>query len=104
MEKSDLLGTGYDEMMLQNLLYVTRPASEIKSTDHAAEWIGMPDFEISEEAKKLIINFETYEDKKAFCEQNGFDYVEKTDESIWFPQKERRDITSVGFEVEDEEA
>ena len=104
MEKSDLLGTGYDEMMLQNLLYVTRPASEIKTTDHAAEWLGMPDFEISDPVKKLHVNFETYEDKKAFCEQNGFDYVEKTDESIWFPQKERRDITSVGFEVEDEEA
>ena len=104
MENSDLLGTGYDEMMLQNLLYVTRPASEIKTTDHAAEWLGMPDFEISDPVKKLHVNFETYEDKKAFCEKNGFDYVEKTDESIWFPQKERRDITSVGFEVDDEEA
>jgi len=104
MEKSDLLGTGYDEMMLQNLLYVTRPASEIKNTDHAAEWIGMPDFEISEEAKKLIINFESYDDKKVFCEQNNFLFNEKQTESLWFPEKERRDITSVGFEVEDEEA
>ena len=104
MENSDLLGTGYDEMMLQNLLYVTRPASEIKTTDHAAEWMGMPDYEISEEAKKLIVNFETYEDKKVFCEQNNFLFNEKGTESIWFPEKERRDITSVGFEVEDEEA
>tara|TARA_A100000172_G_scaffold80079_1_gene68648 strand:- start:349 stop:1668 length:1320 start_codon:yes stop_codon:yes gene_type:complete len=104
MENSDLLGTGYDEMMLQNLLYVTRPASEIKTTDHAAEWMGMPDYEISEEAKKLIINFETYEDKKVFCEQNNFLFNEKGTESIWFPEKERRDITSVGFEVVDEEA
>ena len=104
MEKSDLLGTGYDEMMLQNLLYVTRPASEIKTTDHAAEWIGMPDFEISEEAKKLIINFERYDDKKVFCEQYNFLFNEKQTESLWFPEKERRDITSVGFEVEDEEA
>ena len=104
MEKSDLLGTGYDEMMLQNLLYVTRPASEIKTTDHAAEWIGMPDFEISEEAKKLIINFETYDDKKVFCEQNNFLFNEKQTEALWVPEKERRDITSVGFEVEDEEA
>ena len=104
MENSDLLGTGYDEMMLQNLLYVTRPASEIKTTDHAAEWMGMPDFEIAEEAKKLIVNFETYEDKKIFCEQNNFLFNEKGTESIWFPEKERRDITSVGFEVEDEEA
>ena len=104
MEKSDLLGTGYDEMMLQNLLYVTRPASEIKTTDHAAEWMGMPDYEISEEAKKLIVNFETYVDKKVFCEQNNFLFNEKGTESIWFPEKERRDMTSVGFEVEDEEA
>ena len=104
MENSDLLGTGYDEMMLQNLLYVTRPASEIKTTDHAAEWMGMPDYEIADEAKKLIVNFETYEDKKVFCEQNNFLFNEKGSESIWFPEKERRDITSVGFEVVDEEA
>ena len=64
----------------------------------------MPDFEISEEAKKLIINFETYEDKKEFCKQNNFLFKEKQTESLWFPEKEQRDMTSVGFEVEDEEA
>ena len=30
--------------------------------------------------------------------------LKKGTESIWFPEKERRDMTSVGFEVVDEEA
>ena len=31
-----LLGTGYDEMMLAGLVYVTRPADEIQDVDEAA--------------------------------------------------------------------
>ena len=39
-----LEGTGFDEMMLANLVMVTRDASEIKDLDHAKEWVGMPTF------------------------------------------------------------
>lgn len=98
MENSDLLGTGYDEKMLANLLYVTRPASEIKSIDHAKEWVGMPEYESEEESHRIIVQFKTIEDKKAFCELCGYKFTEKSRDSQWFPFRERRDMSSVKFE------
>tara|TARA_R100000734_G_C3272187_1_gene67914 strand:+ start:190 stop:717 length:528 start_codon:yes stop_codon:yes gene_type:complete len=52
MDNNTLLGTGYDEMMLSNLLFTTRPESEIKDFDAAAEWVGMPEYEPSTLPKK----------------------------------------------------
>jgi ParB-like chromosome segregation protein Spo0J len=102
MEKDDLLGTGYDDQMLANLLFVTRPASEIKDTDHAKEWVGMPEYERDTgEPKKLIISFESYDDKKQFCELINLPFAEKEKESTWFPFKERTDMQSIAFEEEE---
>lgn len=61
-----LLGTGYDEMMLASLLLVTRPESEIASTDTAAEWIGMPGYEAEGETYKVVMSFATNEDRHRF--------------------------------------
>ena len=102
MEKDDLLGTGYDDQMLANLLFVTRPASEIKDTDHAKEWVGMPEYERDTgEPKKLIVSFESYDDKKQFCELINLPFIEKEKESTWFPFKERTDMQSIAFEEEE---
>ena len=99
MDSTDLLGTGYDEQMLANLLYVTRPASEIKSVDHAKEWVGMPEYDSEDEKPKVIIQFETEEDKEAFCSLCGYDYKpNKARESLWYPRKERNDWKTVKFE------
>jgi len=35
-EQDDLIGTGYDEMMLANLIFISRPTSEIKDFNEAA--------------------------------------------------------------------
>lgn len=40
-----LLGTGYDDAMLANLLFVTRPANEIRDLNAAAQWVGMPEYD-----------------------------------------------------------
>lgn len=48
-----LLGTGYDEAMLANLVFVTRPAGEIEDFDEAAHWVGMPEYHDGEEPLKL---------------------------------------------------
>ena len=98
MDTADLLGTGYDEKMLANLLYVTRPASEIQSVDHAAEWVGMPEYESTEENDKIIVQFETATDKAKFCDLVGFPFSEKKKDSQWFPYRERQDWTAVKFE------
>lgn len=50
-----LLGTGFDEMMLANLLMVTRPASEIANYDEAADWVGMPGYEAGGAAAYKIV-------------------------------------------------
>ena len=102
MEKDDLLGTGYDDQMLANLLFVTRPASEIKDTNHAEEWVGMPEYERDTgEPKKLIVSFDSFDDKKQFCELINLPFAEKEKESTWFPFKERTDMQSIAFEEEE---
>jgi hypothetical protein len=63
-----LFGTGYDEMILANLIMVTRPASEIQNIDAAAEWAGMPDYVPEGETWKLIIQFKSKEDRLAFID------------------------------------
>lgn len=64
-----LLGTGYDEMVLANLLMVTRHTSEISGIDAAAEWTGMPDYEPAGDSFKFIVTFTTEADRNAFMEK-----------------------------------
>jgi hypothetical protein len=64
-----LVGTGYDEMMLANLLMVTRSAAEILDLDVATEWVGMPDYDPEPDEWKLIVTFGSEEDRKTFMTQ-----------------------------------
>ena len=84
-----LIGTGFDDMMLANLVTVTRDASEIADVDHAAEWIGLPDYQEKENEIKVSVNFLTEEDKEAFFKKIGQDYTDKTI-AIWFPKKRKK--------------
>jgi hypothetical protein len=99
MEDGDLLGTGYDEMMLANLAYVTRPRDEIKDFDEAKEWLGMPEFENTEKYPNITIHFRTMENKLAFQKEIGLEITEKT-KSVWWPKEERDDLKSVKYEQE----
>lgn len=64
-----LAGTGYDEMILANLLIVTRPTSELRDLDAAAEWAGLPEFEGAPPIFRFIINFETAEIRQRFIDE-----------------------------------
>ena len=99
----DLLGTGYDEMMLSNLLFVTRPNSEVKDFDEAAEWVGMPDYEAKEDNPKWIINFRTKEEREDFKKLINCDggKMEGKTWSTWFPPRENEDLKSVKYENEE---
>jgi hypothetical protein len=68
VQESDagLLGTGVDEMMLANLLTITRTAAEIPDFDAAAEWIGMPDYEADEKPWKMVLSFQTEAERTEF--------------------------------------
>ena len=105
MEDGDLLGTGYDEMMLANLAYVTRPRDEIKDFDEAKEWLGMPEFENNEEKyPNITIHFRTMENKLAFQKEIGLKIIEKHPQkqnlhaTHWWPIEERDDLKSVKYE------
>jgi len=95
-----LLGTGYTDQMLANLLMITRPASEIADMDAAAEWVGMPEYEVGEKRINLTVNFETTDDRKDFAELLGAVITDKT-RYIWFPVKEKDDVSSVRFEPDE---
>lgn len=63
---SQLLGTGYDAQTLANLVFVSRPASEIQNHDAAREWIGLPEFEKGDERLKTVVSHDTEEDRDEF--------------------------------------
>lgn len=99
LDDGDLLGTGYDEMMLSNLLYVTRPESEIKTLDEAKEWVGLPEYEKSSIPLKITVSFENEEDRREFARTLSIPITDKT-KSTWFPYKENDDVKSVEFSDE----
>lgn len=97
-----LLGTGYDDAMLANLLMVTRPASEIASEDEAAHWVGMPEFdpEGSMAYAKCIVSFASEEDRIDFFQTIGSPFTSLT-KSVWWPLRGKDDVQSVRFEDDD---
>jgi ParB-like nuclease family protein len=52
----DLLGTGYDDMMLAALVMNTRPAAEITDFDEATHWVGMPDYDSDAPDFQVVIH------------------------------------------------
>lgn len=107
-DMGELLGTGYDEMMLTNLVMVSRPASEIADLDAAAQWVGMPEYdEKGEDRIQIIVNFANEEDRKEFCRLLGLEAskiaTEGAGKSIWWPKQDRDDVTSIRFTEESED-
>jgi ParB-like chromosome segregation protein Spo0J len=71
-------------------------------TDADEEWQGMPEFEDEDPCfRKVIVSFDTPEDVAEFFSIIGQSDTGKT-KSIWFPEKERRDLESLRW-AEDEE-
>lgn len=96
-EDLGLTGTGFDADQLSSLLMVTRPANEIKDSNQAAEWLGMPDWEVQPAAIRLIVSFEDEEDRQEFARKLGYEFTEKT-KSVWYPDKGRDDSAAIAFE------
>lgn len=101
IDLTGLLGTGYDEMMLANLIMVTRPANEIRDFNAAAAWVGMPGYDEGDERIKLIVSFRNEQDRKKFMEIINVPKPISTNGdtwSAWWPAKDRDDLSSVRFE------
>lgn len=100
LDAEGLMGTGYDEKMLANLIYVTRPESEINSINEAAEWAGMPEYQDGEEYIKLIMIFATEETRKEFLDKNGITVFGRKDGKTWiakWPNDPKDDLQSLRF-------
>jgi hypothetical protein len=96
-----LLGTGYDELMLASLVFVTRPDGEIKNFDAAAAWAGMPGYEEGKDAIRLVITFASEKDRKRFCDEKKIRIdkgaIKGTTWSTRWPWKDREDVGGVRF-------
>lgn len=91
-----LLGTGFDEMMLANLVYVTRPLEEVQDFDIAAHWVGMPEYQRTPKPPKVMVLFRSLEDRDDFGKMIGASFTGKTN-STWWPVKEIDDVSSMRF-------
>jgi hypothetical protein len=98
-DPAGLLGTGYDEMMLANLIYNTRSEQEIADKDAAAQWVGMPEYEEGEDTArlKISVSFKNEDDRAEFGRLLGVQLNEKTFR-MWYPPKEKDDVHSLKFE------
>ncbi len=96
----ELIGTGYDEMMLANLAFVTRPASELPNKNAANEWVGLPGYEEGKDSIKIMINFASKEDRLRFAEQAGIEALKEDvlTWTMWWPKRDRCDSASIAFE------
>jgi hypothetical protein len=92
-----LSGTGFDADQLASLLMITRPTSEVADKNEAAEWLGMPDWEVEPTPLKVIVSFADETDRQAFANALGYNFTEKT-KSIWYPDRGKDDPASLKFE------
>jgi hypothetical protein len=94
-----LKGTGYDERMLANLLYVTRNGDEIASFDAAAAWAGMPDHDPGPTKWACVVAFESEEARAAFLEEAGVGLMRAREGArVWsgvYPARPHDDLRSV---------
>ena len=102
----DLLGTGYDTMMLAALAMVTRQASEIEDFDAAAEWagLGMPDHTPGDPGARCVVSFRSEKDREKFLKKLNIKdgdvlYKRGKVESFWWPPRPRNDLASLRLEA-----
>ena len=101
-----LLGTGYDEEMLANLVFITRPVSEIVDQNDAAQWVGLPQYEgLNERPLQAHIYFKSEEDVAAFLEKLDITTSRTQGRivSAWWPNRPLQDLRSVRWDEQGDE-
>jgi len=99
-DRDRLVGTGYDKMMLANLVMITRPQNEINDINVAAEWVGMPDYVPKDHFIKYTVIFKTEQDRNDFCALSKIPQGKDKGRtwSVWWPLKDKEDLKSVKYE------
>lgn len=90
--------TGFDAGQLANIFLDV----EEGQTDASEEWKGMPEYEGLDPCyKKVVVNFENEEDFQTFFRLISQKCTDKT-KSVWYPEKERRELEAVRWAEDDE--
>ena len=89
-------------MMLTNLVFVTRPASEVQDHNEAVQWVGMPEYVPQEQPIKIVVSFASAEDRAGFADRLGLVLTEKT-KAVWYPERSRDDRVSLRFDADSSE-
>ena len=104
-----LLGTGFDDQMLANLLFVTRPRSEIRDLDEAAEWVGLPSYDNVNDYIRLVVSFDDEDAVRDFYKRLGVEVPPDIGDknrawakSMRWPPKEQDDLRNVRFVSEED--
>lgn len=76
---------------------------KISKINSMEEWIGMPEFEAKENPYKIIISFESSEDRDKFQKEHNIEIQTKLTKesnawSTWWPFKEKQDLKSIKYE------
>lgn len=101
-----LLGTGYDAKMLANLVFITRPSSEIADMNAAEIWAGLipyqeegPEFN----SYNLVVRFPGEAEAIEFADKiKHIIHLEKKNIKSWvghYPSKPKNDISSIKIKV-----
>lgn len=104
-EDAGLFGTGYDDQILAGLVFATRNEKEIPTLDHAAEWLGagMPEFDTYPSKPRVVVAFDSTEDRDRFMELIGATETTHKDRWTWsinWPQRPKEDLASLFVEPE----
>lgn len=96
-----LLGTGYNESSLADLLFISRPQDpEDEGDDPNEHWKDMPEF-TQDDLKpyhSLKVHFKTAEDLAAFAELMGQTVTNKT-AWIYYPKQVGEDLKKLGMKA-----
>ena len=99
----DKLANEWDEKEL-NTWGVDIPAwADVNKTDEinqTNEWEGMPQFNLAPDSSKLIIQFDTNEEREKYVEERNIKINKKMASawSTWYPERDRDDISSLKYE------
>jgi hypothetical protein len=79
-------------MMLANLVFVTRPESEIEDFDAAAQWVGLPEYQKTAKPFKVLVSFDDDAMRQKFLDFIGCEarHTQGNIISAWWPNKARQ--------------
>jgi hypothetical protein len=84
---------------------VTRSEREVRDGTDADQWVGLPDYERVEKPPKVVVSFDTEEERLAFLELIEVDKPVTQLRgvwSIWWPKRNREDLASLRFDDDPE--